>query len=275
MGVCDLIPGISGGTIAFITGIYERLIENIKLSISFCVELIKLPFTRSSKNLTIAYKKIDLYFLFALFLGIVSALLLVSKVIVFLLEQYFIYTLAFFIGLIVASSKVIFESIPTHSLSKISLGYLGILLGASLLFIVPYEVSEPSLWYILLSGFLAVFALFLPGISGSFILLLLGTYEFMLSTLSAVSTYSKEIITFVFGAMIGTIVISHLISYLFKKGKSSTLYFLLGIVLGSLAVPINMIVTSVSSINLETTLLLFIFFLLGSLLVLIIDHVRR
>ena len=130
MGICDIIPGISGGTIAFITGIYIRLINAIKnISPKLFYNIFLSPFNKKNReNLKQDIKKIDLGFLFILFLGIGTALLLGSKIVKFLLNNYFIYTLCFFIGLILASSKIIFDNIQNHKKKNILLGILGFIL---------------------------------------------------------------------------------------------------------------------------------------------------
>lgn len=227
MGICDLIPGISGGTIAFITGIYERLINAIK---GFSIETFR----------TRKFDKLDLGFLIVLFLGIIFAILLGSRVVKFLLEDYFVYTLAFFIGLILGSSKIIFNHIKNHKMNNMLFGLIGLIVGIALSFLVPLEVS-PSLGYVFLGGFIGISAMFLPGISGAFILLIMGLYEFIIGVLHDPIGNVVFLITFLIGAILGAMFISHLVSYLFKKDKCKTLYFLLGLVVGALSIPVRRI----------------------------------
>jgi len=266
MGICDLIPGISGGTIAFITGIYEKLIESIKNLFN----LIFYPFSfliRKSKF--IKKEKVDWKFLFILFFGIFSAIFLGSKIIKFLLDNYYIYTISFFIGLILASSKIIFNNIKNHKIKNILFGFIGLIIGISLSFLIPLNIN-PSYSYVFLGGFLAISALFLPGISGAFILLILGLYEFMINVLNNILDKIDYFIFFLLGAILGAFFISRLISFLFKKDKCKTLYFLLGIVIGALSVPVKTI------INFKTNLfLIFLFVFIGGLLVYLFNRYNK
>ncbi len=225
MGICDLIPGISGGTIAFITGIYERLINAVK---SFSFETFK------NKE----YKKLDLGFLLILFFGIGSALFFGSGIVSFLLENYFIYTMSFFIGLILASCFIIFENIKNHDFNRIVFGFFGLFVGVLLAFLSPVEVVSPSYLYVFFGGFIGISAMFLPGISGAFILLIMGLYEFVIGALHDFSKINY-LIVFGFGALLGVFIISRVISYLFKKDRCRVLYFLLGLVAGALSVPVK------------------------------------
>jgi putative membrane protein len=248
MGICDVIPGISGGTIAFITGIYERLINAVK---AFSPQLVMSLFTyiakRDKKNLNELKKnflKQDLGFLIVLGAGIGTAILLGARFLEYLLENYFVYTISFFMGLIIASSIIIFENIEKnhHHLKNVAFGLIGLIIGIILVFIVPAKI-EPSLLYIFMAGFFAISAMFLPGLSGAFILLILGVYEFMLSVLHHIKEKFSYFLVFGVGAAAGAMVISRVISFLFKKDKNKTLYFLLGLVLGCLSIPIKRIIT--------------------------------
>ena len=265
MGVCDLIPGISGGTIAFITGIYERLINAIK---GFSPRLITGDFKKE-------VKKLDLGFLVVLFAGIILSILLGSRVIDSLLQNHYAKTLSFFIGLIVASSFIIFKSIKNHEKSRFFkkdfeafssgkehqskssiikhdvgdyiFGLVGLAIGIALVFLSPASISV-STGYLFLGGFVSISAMFLPGISGSFILLIMGLYEPVIGMLSDIVGNWKSLLVFIIGMIFGAFFISRVISYLFRKDKNKTLYFLLGLVVGSLGVPI-MRVYEVGSLN--------------------------
>lgn len=245
MGICDIIPGISGGTVAFITGIYERLIESVK---AISPRLIRDGYLyatrrdrRSQRVLACRLRRLDLGFLLILISGILSAIFLMSRLMEYLLANHFAYTKSFFIGLILASSKIIFDNIENHKAANIATGLTGLIFGASLSFIVPARVIEPSLAYVFLGGFLAISAMFLPGISGAFILLILGLYEFILEAIGRLHEHVVYLAVFAAGAVVGTFSISRLISYLFKRNKCRTLYFLLGLVFGNLLIPIRRI----------------------------------
>jgi putative membrane protein len=265
MGICDLIPGISGGTIAFITGIYERLISALKsFNLSLLLDIMKFLLGRGDKQkLRQDLKALDLPFLIILFAGILTSILLISKLIIFLLNNYFVYTMVFFIGLIVASSKIIFSHIEKHHSLNTLVALIGILVGISFLFIVPSH-AQPSLWYIVLSGFFAISAMLLPGISGSFILLIMGTYQFMLEALQDIPQNIIPILLFLIGALLGFFVMSRLIFILFKKDKSKTLYFLLGLVIGSLSIPIKEILSQSPVLNLQSIMFMILLFVVGA-----------
>jgi len=237
MGICDLIPGVSGGTIAFITGIYERLINAVK---NFNFKLIEDIVVYNKKELKKDIKKLDLGFLFVLFLGIGFAIFAGSRIIKFLLDNYFEYTFSFFMGLILASCLIIFQNIKNHKRKNILFGVFGLIIGISFAFLIPMNIT-PNLYYVFLGGFIAISAMFLPGISGAFILLILGLYEFMLDILHDILNNLTYFGVFVFGAILGAVFISRLVSFLFRKDKCKTLYFLLGLVIGALSVPLKKI----------------------------------
>ena len=266
MGICDIIPGISGGTIAFITGIYERLITSVK---SFSPELFRDFFryisTRKKENLTklkTDIKKLDLGFLTIIVAGIATAVLAGVRVISFLLENYFSYTMSFFIGLIIVSSKIIFDHIEKHHTKNVLFGLMGLLLGISLSVLIPVEIA-PTISYVFLGGFLAISAMFLPGISGAFILLIMGLYSFMLNVLRDIKI--GYMMVFFFGAGLGAFTISRIVSFLFSKDKCKTLYFLLGLVLGALSIPVKRVYSASAEWSITTVGFTLFFIALGAL----------
>jgi putative membrane protein len=274
MGVCDLIPGISGGTIAFITGIYTRLIDAVtNFSPKLFYDIFTYPIHKQRDRLKEDIKKLDLLFLLVLMLGIGSALMVGSRIIKFLLMDYFAYTLSFFIGLILASSKIIFNHIQNHNIKNISFGFLGIALGLMLSMLVPLKVT-PTLGYVFLGGFFAVSAMFLPGISGAFILLIMGLYEFMINVLNDISSNLSYFLLFIAGALSGAFCISRIISFLFKKNKCKTLYVLLGLVIGALSTPLKKIL-QIASFQISNVVIMVFWLLLGALLVVLVTHRRK
>lgn len=274
MGVCDLIPGISGGTIAFITGIYTRLIDSVKnFSPKLIYDIFTYPIHKNRDRLKEDIKKLDLLFLLVLMLGIGSALMVGSRIIKFLLMDYYAYTLSFFIGLILASSKIIFNHIQNHNIKNISFGFLGIALGLMLSMLVPLTVT-PTLGYVFLGGFFAVSAMFLPGISGAFILLIMGLYEFMINVLNDISGNISYFLVFIAGALSGAFCISRIISFLFKKNKCKTLYVLLGLVIGALSTPLKKILQT-ASFQISNVFIMVFWLLLGALLVVLVTHRRK
>jgi putative membrane protein len=263
MGIFDIIPGISGGTIAFILGIYLRLMNAIK-------NITPKNIIYSIKNPKL-FKKFDYHFLIILFLGIITAIFTTSKLIVHLLGTYQNITLIFFVGLILASSKIIYKDIDNHKIKDKFFVIIGLTIGIMVAFLSPSSISDPSYSYILFAGFLAISAMFLPGISGSFILLVLGVYEVILSSLHNLREKHLIIIAFLMGAIMGAGFISRAISFLYKKDKSKTLYTILGIVLGTLLVPLRRIYLDAPSFDLVNILILGTFFILGILIIKLVE----
>ena len=274
MGICDIIPGISGGTIAFITGIYARLINAVKgFSLKLVYDIVAYPITRKSDSLKESIKKLDLVFLTILLLGIASAFLATSRLMKFLMEVYFAYTLSFFIGLILVSSKTIFEHIEDHSAKNILFCVLGFVLGVISVMLVPLTVT-PSLGYVFLGGFCAINAMFLPGISGAYILLIMGLYEFMVGVLNNLRNKIAFFLVFIAGALLGAFTISRIISFLFKKYRCRTLYLLLGLVIGSLGTPVKKIIET-TSFEMSNVLMMAFLCLLGGSIVVLLGRYKK
>ncbi len=250
MGLCDLIPGISGGTIAFITGIYDKLIGEV--------------------NNFFHFRKFDWKFLLVLGIGIVSAILALSHLISYLLKYYMAFTMSFFFGLILASSKFIFSDIPIKK-KNYWFGIFGFSVGLLFLLLSPTIVFKPSILYVILGGFLAISAMFLPGISGSFILLILGLYEYIIT---AVKTFDYVSLSyFGVGVLIGAVVISRIIHFFLSRFKSQTLYFLFGLVIGSSLILVNKI-AEVNN-NYLDILSFSVFFLMGLIFSYSIGKLRK
>ncbi|MFW5644598.1 MAG: DUF368 domain-containing protein [Bacteroidota bacterium] len=225
MGASDVVPGVSGGTIAFITGIYEELIDSIK---SINLDALKLLIAFKIKDF---WKKINGNFLLSILSGILISVFTLANLLEFLLINYPVFIWSFFFGLVVASAIYILSDIKEVS----SITVISFLSGFAIAFwittITPAQTSE-AYWFILLSGSLAICAMILPGISGSFILLLLGKYQFILN---AVSEFRITILgVFVIGALIGIIAFSNFLSWLLKKFRYQTIAVLAGFMGGSL-----------------------------------------
>ncbi len=225
MGAADAVPGVSGGTIALITGIYARLIQAIR---SFDGQAISLFFKGQWPTF---WKKIDGTFLISLLAGIGTALIALSRILLFLLATYPILVWSFFFGLILASSWLIAKEIKQWGLGVILGLSLGILAGYLITELSPAETPE-TLPFIFASGAIAICAMILPGISGSFILLILGKYEFIFKALKDFNLW--VIITFGAGCVLGLLAFSHVIHWLLKKYQWLTMAFLTGIMVGSL-----------------------------------------
>lgn len=225
MGSADAVPGVSGGTVAFITGIYEELINSIR---SFNAKAIRLLL---SFKIAEFWKHINGTFLVVLLVGIATAILSLSKVIVYLLANYPEMLWAFFFGLIIASALVVSKQIKSWNVGVMLALLIGGGVGYLITIVTPTETPE-ALWFIFLSGMIAICAMILPGISGAFILLLLSKYEYIIN---AVSERKLGVIAvFMGGAVVGILAFSHLVNFMLKKFYSITVAFLTGLMLGSL-----------------------------------------
>lgn len=225
MGAADVVPGVSGGTIAFITGIYEELLETIN-SVNFSA-LKKLK----SEGLKSFWKHINGNFLVALFLGIGISIVSLAKLITYLLEHHSILLWSFFFGLIISSIYLVGKTVKKWEFTKV----LGLLIGAGIAYyitILPPMENPNALWYVFLSGAIAICAMILPGISGSFILLLLGSYEMVLSAIKDVKL--AIIGVFAVGCITGLLSFSKLLNWMFKKYHDLTIAILTGFLVGSL-----------------------------------------
>ena len=233
MGAADVIPGVSGGTIAFMTGIYDKLVGSIS---SINMTAVKLLF---SGKLGQFWKHINGNFLFSLIAGILISILSLAKLMQYLLNFHPIQTWAFFFGLIVASSIFILKGISGWKVRDFLLLAFGIALGVVICTLSPTETPD-GLWFICISGAIAICAMILPGISGSFILLILGKYEFMMSTIADIVSGKGElmdfavVLVFVLGALTGIIAFSKFLHWLLERYHRPTLLVLAGFIIGSL-----------------------------------------
>ena len=233
MGAADVIPGVSGGTIAFITGIYDQLIGSIN---SINAEALKLFFTGKFKEF---WKHINGTFLLSLFCGILFSVVALAGLMQYLLESHPIQTWAFFFGLIVASSLFILRGIEGWNLKAVIFLILGIGLGVTVCTLSPTTTPD-ALWFIFLSGAIAICAMILPGISGSFILLILGKYKFIMEAITGLTTgqaVGENLVilgVFAVGAVCGIIAFSRILNWLLSRYHKQTLLVLAGFIIGSL-----------------------------------------
>ena len=225
MGAADVVPGVSGGTIAFITGIYEELINSIK---SINLEAIKLFLTGKWKSF---WLHINGNFLLAVFAGIFISVLSLAKALEYLLEHQPVLIWAFFFGLIVASSYVVSRKITHWEYPKIVALVGGIGIAFYITSVTPTTTTDSS-WFVMISGAFASCAMILPGISGSFILLLLGKYEFALHAVN--ERIIMDLLLLGSGAVVGIILFANLLSWLLKKYHDVTIAVLVGFMIGSL-----------------------------------------
>ncbi|WP_215226493.1 DUF368 domain-containing protein [Echinicola shivajiensis] len=225
MGAADIVPGVSGGTIALITGIYETLLDSIK-----SVDMVALQLL-SKLQIKALWKHINGSFLAALLLGIFTSIFTLSKLITFLMEEQPIPLWSFFCGLITISSIMILRDIKRWNFMV----FLAIPLGAALAYWITglNPVSSPeAMYFTFIAGAIAICAMILPGISGSFLLLILGKYEVILEAVN-----QKDIITlaiFAAGCIVGLLSFSRLISWLLNNYHSLTIAALSGFMLGSI-----------------------------------------
>ena len=239
MGAADVVPGVSGGTIAFISGIYEELIETIhQLDLGFFKVLKKQGFKT-------AWKQYNLSFLVALFGGVLVIILSLAKLITFLLATYPLLVWGFFFGLVVASILYVGKQITQWNFKTV----LALLIAVAISYFIT--IAEPigtpdKIWFLFLAGSIAIIAMILPGVSGAFILLLLGAYSAIMNVLNGlregVKQLSWELISepllrlsvFALGAIVGLKLFSKVLNWLFQHKKNSTLAVLTGFMIGAL-----------------------------------------
>ncbi|MDR0559686.1 MAG: DUF368 domain-containing protein [Prevotellaceae bacterium] len=226
MGAADVIPGVSGGTIAFITGIYEELLLTVKNIPAAFKYLIKNKF-----DITGFWRNFNGNFLCALLFGIALSFLSLARLMTWLLEHHPIPVWSFFFGLIMASVWFVLKDIKKWKVSYF-VSLLAGMLSGYMVTILGKSQTPDGMWFIFISGALAICAMILPGISGSFILLLIGKYNFMLAAINAMNF--RIILVFMLGAVTGLISFSHFLSWLLKKYHNITIAFLGGIMFGSL-----------------------------------------
>ena len=228
MGAANVIPGVSGGTIALVTGIFERLIDSIK---AFDIKAIRLLLKFKIKDLI---KHTDLFFLISVLLGAVVSVFSLAKLLEYLFANYTIYVWAFFFGLILASVYFVGKTIEKWDFSV----YLSFILGSGIAFalsVLSPATQNDSFVYLIVCGIVAICSMILPGLSGSFVLILLGNYELVM--IQAVSNIDIKILFPVaIGAGGGLILFSHLLSWVYKRYKNQTISILTGFILGSLAI---------------------------------------
>ncbi|WMI67083.1 DUF368 domain-containing protein [Aestuariibaculum sp. YM273] len=225
MGAADAVPGVSGGTIAFISGIYEELISTISnINLSLFKTLFK-------KGIKAFWKEVNGNFILALLSGIVISYVSFMKLAKYLLENHPILIWSFFFGLIVASIYFVGKQVTKWNAAVI----LTLIVGAISAFYIsslPAMENSDSDWFLFFAGAIAICAMILPGISGSFILIILGAYKTLSDAIHDVDI--KKLIIFFSGAIIGLLSFSHALKWLFKNYHNITLALLTGFIFGSL-----------------------------------------
>jgi putative membrane protein len=225
MGAADVVPGVSGGTIAFITGIYEELLDSIRSVNGEALRLL------SRFNLKGFWRHINGTFLVVLITGILFSIASLSRGVLFLLENYPIMLWGFFFGLIVASALVVGKKITKWRPIVVLSGLVGIATAYWVTVAVPMQTPE-AYWFVFLSGAIAICAMILPGLSGSFLLLLMAKYEFMMNALKELQL--DVIAVFAVGCVTGLLSFSHVLNWMLKNYYNITVALLTGFMVGSL-----------------------------------------
>ncbi|MFO7574918.1 MAG: DUF368 domain-containing protein [Bacteroidales bacterium] len=225
MGAADVVPGVSGGTIAFISGIYEELVGSLK---SIDLTALKLLFTGRWSEL---FRKINFWFLLSVFGGVAISIFSLAKAMKWLLTSYPVIVWSFFFGLILASSFYVIRTAGKIRITGWISFFFGVVTALIITTLSPASTPE-TWWFIFISGAIGICAMILPGISGAFILLLLGKYLFIITAVSELNI--PVIIIFIAGAAMGLIIFSNLLSWLLANYHSVTITTLSGFMIGSL-----------------------------------------
>lgn len=226
MGVANVIPGVSGGTIALLTGIFERLINALK---SFDVEAVRLLLKFKFKEFA---QHVDFGFLLSVFVGVGVSIISVAKLLEFLFQSYPVYVWSFFFGLILVSVWFVGKSIGKIDVAAA----VSFVVGAAVAFglsVMNPATENTAFWYLIICGAVAVCSMILPGLSGSFVLILMGNYQLIM--IYAVSHFDMKIIVPVaVGVVVGLLAFSHFLSWLLSRYARQTMAVLTGFIFGSL-----------------------------------------
>ena len=239
MGMADVVPGVSGGTIAFISGIYEEFVDSLN---SINAEAFKLLFKFRIKDF---WKHINGSFLLSLATGIAISIVSLSKMIIYLLDNEPVLLWSFFFGLIISSILFIGKQISMWNARVVVALILGVIVSYYITIAEPASSPDSNI-YVFFSGFIAIIAMILPGISGAFILLLMGSYPTIIGAISnlseGVTSANTELIIqsssmlgiFAVGAVLGLLTFSRILAWMFKNYHNTTLAVLTGFMIGSL-----------------------------------------
>lgn len=226
MGSADVVPGVSGGTMAFILGIYEELIESIRTFGT--LSTIKLILSFNFKRM---WRELPWRFLAAVLAGILLAILTLAGFLEWMLENQPVLLWSFFLGLVIASIYTVSKRIKRWTPFLVALALIGTVAAYLFVGLVPVETPNAP-WFLFLSGVLAICAMILPGISGSFVLVLLGKYQYVLSAVN-----NRDILTLFYvaaGCAVGIVTIAQVLGWLFKRYHDPTVVVLIGLMVGSL-----------------------------------------
>ena len=227
MGAANVIPGVSGGTIAFVTGIYEELIHSIK---SFDATAVGLLLGGRFRAFA---RHINLGFLVAIFLGVAISVFSLAFLLTWLFENEEFYTMSFFFGLILASVVVVGKQVKRWNATPVISLLAGTGIAVALAFFEP-ATENTSMFYVFLCGIAAVCSMILPGLSGSYILLIMGNYVLILNAVEELDF--GLLLPLLVGCVVGLILFSHLLDFVFRRAHDATVALLTGFVLGSLLI---------------------------------------
>lgn len=225
MGAADVVPGVSGGTVAFITGIYDELLHSIN-----AINLEALSLLAKFK-IAEFWKKINGNFLTTIFAGIATSLVSLAKLMTYLLENLPILIWSFFFGLILISAPLVLREIRKWNLATVMIFFVGIGVAYAITVVSPTQSPE-AIWFVFFAGSLAICAMILPGISGAFILLLIGKYQYMVNAL--LNFNIPIILIFMAGCALGLLSFAKFLSWILDNYHSATIALLAGFMLGSL-----------------------------------------
>jgi Predicted membrane protein len=226
MGAANVIPGVSGGTIALLTGIFNELIESLNALLT--AEAWKLLLKGRLKEF---WEHIHGTFLLWLAVGVLVSVFSLAKLMEYVLQHYPVQTWAFFLGLILVSAVYMLADMRSWKLTDIAWIAAGVALGAAICLLSPSQTSN-SLWFIALCGAIAICTMILPGISGSFILVLMGKYDFIMGAVSSLNI--PVLLVFGLGCVVGIAAFSKFLHWLIARFEKSTLLVLIGFTLGAL-----------------------------------------
>jgi len=271
MGISDLIPGVSGGTIALITGIYNDFIHSLNnINLKNIIKLIKGNF---STNLT--YFKFDI--LLTIVLGIISSIIIFSQIISNAIDIHPTKVFSFFFGLILASIPYIIRGISLFKIKNFVIFIASIIITTVILNLGYFENENNTIIYIFLSGFICSCAMILPGISGAYILLILNSYDFILQKLNDfLNNFEfddfKWILIFIIGIITGALTFSKFVKFLLNKFKEATIISLTGLIIGSLPKLYPHNIEDLKTIFLMENLIDYMYMIIGLLFVILLNR---
>jgi len=288
MGAADAVPGVSGGTIALITGIYDRLVTALTdVEPGRIAAVLRGLLRRDRATVADALRAMDAAFLVSLGLGVVSAVLVVSRVVEVALAEAPAATYAFFFGLIAASAVVLYETVAVDTPGRAVAALAGFLLAFFVAGATTGGLGDGPL-FVFVTGAIAISAMVLPGISGSLILVVLGQYEYLVDTLhdfvdavlslvdggsiGAAVDPGTVVATFVAGAVVGLFTVAHAIRFALDRWREATLAFLVSLIVGALRAPVERIADATTAPDAAFAAVVGVAMVVGAAVVLAFDR---